>query len=171
LLLRPGREASIAELAREIGADPGNLHDEVERLVTAGILTDRRVGRSRLLQAADSPLARPLTELLQLGYGPKPASETVLHGVDGIQDAYIVGSWAARYLGQNGDFPHDIDIVIVGSPDRDVVTEKLVDAMRTIGQDVQVVFRSPASWKDARDAFTRTAKSGPMVELDLTEKS
>jgi predicted transcriptional regulator len=37
-----GRQASIDELAREVGVDPGNLEDEVERLVTAGILADRR---------------------------------------------------------------------------------------------------------------------------------
>ena len=169
LLLRPDREASIAELAREIGSDPGNLHDEVERLVAAGILTDRRVGRSRLLRAADSPLTRPLAELLLVGYGPKQASEAALRGIAGIEHAYIAGSWAARYLGHNGEFPHDIDVVLVGSPDRDDATEALVNALSQIGQDVQVVFRSPRSWTEAQDAFTRTAKSGPIVELQLTE--
>lgn len=168
LLLRPEREASIAELAREISADPGNLHDEVERLVTAGILADRRVGRSRLLRAAQSPLIHPLSELLLLGYGPKQASEAALRGIPGIHRAYIAGSWAARYLGHNGDFPHDIDVVLVGSPNRDDATEALVRAMADIGQDVQVVVRSQRSWGEADDAFTQTAKSGPLVELQLT---
>jgi hypothetical protein len=167
LLLQPKREASIAELARETGSDPGNLHDEVERLVTAGILNDRRVGRSRLLRAAASPLARPLTDLLLLGYGPKQASESALQGLAGIERAYIAGSWAARYLGDNGPFPHDIDIVLIGAPDRDEATDALESAMRPIGQDVQVVFRSPRSWNEEKDAFTRTAKSGPLVELEL----
>jgi hypothetical protein len=43
--------------------------------------------------------------------------------------------------------------------------------MRQIGQDVQVVFRSPASWREGRDAFTRTVKAGPLVELELTEQT
>ncbi|MCU1459713.1 MAG: regulatory protein ArsR [Actinomycetia bacterium] len=137
----------------------------------AGILSDRRVGRSRLLRAADSPLARPLGELLLLGYGPKQLSEAALQGIDGIDHAYLAGSWAARYLGDNGAFPHDIDVVVVGSPDRDDVTETLVDAMRQIGQDVQVVFRSSASWREGRDVFTRTVKAGPLVELELTEQT
>src|SRR6476620_2696290 len=65
VLLQPEREASIADLARETGTDPGNLHSEVERLVHAGILTDRRARRTRLLRAApDDPLARPLADLL-----------------------------------------------------------------------------------------------------------
>jgi len=56
VLLHPDREASIADLARETGSDPGNLHAEVERLVQAGILADRRAGRTRLLRAGNSAL-------------------------------------------------------------------------------------------------------------------
>jgi hypothetical protein len=167
LLLQPEREASIAELARETGADSGNLHSEVERLVTAGLLTDRRVGRTRLLQASDSPLNRPLADLLALGYGPKPALERALRHRHGIEHAYIGGSWAARYLGNNGPFPHDIDVIVVGAPDRDDVTDAVIDSLSSIGHDAQVIFRTAAAWRDARDTFTRTAKAGPLVELDL----
>ena len=59
------------------------------------------------------------------------------------------------------------DVVIVGSPDRDDATEAAASALRAIGHDAQVIFRSPAAWRDARDAFTRTAKASPLVELDL----
>jgi hypothetical protein len=167
LLLQPGREASIADLARETGADSGNLHSEVERLVRADILADRRVGRTRLLRASGSPLNRPLADLLVLGYGPKTALERVLRGAAGIDRVYVGGSWAARYLGENGPFPHDIDVIVVGSPDRDDVTDAVVDALAAIGHDAQVIFRSPSAWRDARDAFTRTAKDSPLVELEL----
>lgn len=165
--VRPDREASIADLARETATDPGNLHAEVERLVRAGILADRRAGRTRLLHAADSPLNRSLADLLLLGYGPKVAIEHALSDIPGIDHAYIGGSWAARYLGENGPFPHDIDVIVVGSPDRDDVAEAVVNALTAIGHDAQVIFRSPSAWRDARDAFTRTAKTGPLVELDL----
>lgn len=167
LLLQPEREASIAELAREIGSDPGNLHDEVQRLVKAAILTDRRVGRTRLLRAADSPLARPLADLLLIGYGPKAAAEDALGPIDGIEQAYIGGSWAARYSGEPGPFPHDIDVIIVGHPDRDDASEAVVDAVRAVGHEAQVIFRSPAAWREARDAFSRTAQTGPLVQLDI----
>jgi hypothetical protein len=167
VLLQPEREVSIADIARETGADPGNLHAEVERLVQAGILADRRVGRTRLLRAADSPLVRPLADLLVMGYGPKVATERVLRDLAGIQQAFIGGSWAARYHGEAGRFPHDIDVIIVGTPDRDDATEAVASALGAIGHDAQVIFRSPAAWRDARDAFTRTAKAGPIVELEI----
>lgn len=169
LLLQPDREASIADLAREVGADPGNLHAEVERLVGAGILVDRRIGRSRLLRAGDSPLVRPLADLLLLGYGPKRAAEDALRGRPGVRRAFIAGSWAARYQGRPGRFPHDIDVIVVGSPDRDEVADAVVDAMHGVGSDAQVIFRRPSAWRDARDAFTKTAKAGDLVELDIEE--
>lgn len=46
VLLHPDREASIADLGRETGSDPGNLHSDVERLAQAGIIADRRAGRT-----------------------------------------------------------------------------------------------------------------------------
>ncbi|SET22292.1 ArsR family transcriptional regulator [Geodermatophilus poikilotrophus] len=172
LLLQPTREASIAELAREIGADPGNLHADVQRLVEGGVLADRRVGRIRLLRAdASSPLVRPLTDLLLVAYGPKPVLEEALTGEPGIESALIVGSWAERYHGEAGPPPGDVDLVVIGEPDRDAVIEKVDEASRLLGREVQVVFRSPGGWEAAPDAFTRSVRERPTVELDLAEES
>ncbi len=171
LLLRPDREASIAELARETGADAGNLHKEAVRMIEAGILIDRRVGRTRLLRRGDSPLVKPLADLLELGYGPKPAIEHALGQAPGIEAAYIGGSWAARYLGVNGPFPRDIDVIVIGTPNRDDVSEAVLAALRPLGRDSQVIFRSRTAWEDADDAFTRTAKASPLVELDLRDEA
>ena len=167
VLLQQDREASIADLARETGSDPGNLHAEVERLVKAGILADRRAGRTRLLRAGDSALIGPLANLLLLGYGPKTAVEQALSGVPGIEQAFVGGSWAARYNGQAGAFPHDVDVIVVGTPNRDDVTEAVVDALHGVGHDGQVIFRTPTAWRQATDAFTRTAKNQPLVALTL----
>ncbi len=170
LLLQPTREASIAELAREIAADPGNLHADVQRLVEAGVLADRRVGRTRLLRAnSSSPLVRPLTDLLLVAYGPKPLLEEALTGEAGIESALIVGSWAARYHGEPGPPPGDVDLVVIGEPDRDAVIDRVAEASRLLGREVQVVFRSPGGWEAASDAFTRSVRDRPTVELDLAE--
>jgi hypothetical protein len=168
VLLQPDREASIADLARETGSDPGNLHSEVERLVQAGILADRRVGRTRLLRAGDSALVGPLADLLLLGYGPKTAVEDALTDIPDIEQAFIGGSWAARYHGQAGAFPHDVDVIVVGKPNRDDVTEAVIEALRAVGHDGQVIFRSPTAWREAKDTFTRTAKDSPLVELTIS---
>ncbi len=60
LYLRPGEEVTLSDLARRVGVSPGVIHAEVERLVTAGLISDRVEGRNRLLQAnTTTRIARP----------------------------------------------------------------------------------------------------------------
>jgi hypothetical protein len=43
------------------------------------------------------PVSRPLTDLLAVTYGPLPVLTDLLSEVAGVDQAYIYGSWAARY--------------------------------------------------------------------------
>ncbi len=49
--LHPDAEYSITDAANAIGASVKAVHQEVARLVEAGLLADRRVGTSRLVRA------------------------------------------------------------------------------------------------------------------------
>jgi hypothetical protein len=42
-----------------------------------------------------------------------------LGGVEGIDSAYLFGSWAARYAGEAGRPPADLDVPVIGATDRD----------------------------------------------------
>ncbi|MEV4356246.1 hypothetical protein [Nonomuraea sp. NPDC049625] len=59
-------------------------------------------------------VARPLTELLTLTYGPVAVLGEQLSGIAGIEEACIHGSWAARYSGEPGRVPNDVDVLVVG---------------------------------------------------------
>ena len=56
---------------------------------------------------------------------------------------------------------------MVGTPNRDDVTEAVIEALRAVGHDGQVIFRSVSAWRDAKDAFTRTTKDNPLVGLTI----
>ena len=114
LYLHPDAEYSLSEAASIIGASVKAVHSEASRLVEGGFAADRRIGNVRLLRAVqDSILARPLTDLLAVTYGPMPVLTDLLDAVDGIQHAFIYGSWAARYLGEPGPIPDDVDVLVV----------------------------------------------------------
>lgn len=169
LLLHPERESSIAALAVEIGADAGNLHADVQRLVTGGILADRRVGRTRLIRDAQSAYSKPLSELLMLAYGPKVLLEDTLRTVPGIAEAYIFGSWAARFNGDEGAIPHDVDLLVIGTDvDRDDIFGRATAVGAQLHQELQVVFRTPEVWADSADSFVATVRSRPLVQLELS---
>ena len=170
LLLHPEREFQLAELAREAGASHPAVLREVGRLVEAGILSDRRVGRSRLVQArTDTPLARPLTELIEVSFGPLPVLIEVLRAVAGVERAFVYGSWAARYHGEPGLPPTEIDVVAVGTPDPDELFDAAERARRRLRRDVSVHRVSARSWDTPTDddPFLTCVRDRPLVELGL----
>ncbi|MGZ6771755.1 MAG: winged helix-turn-helix domain-containing protein [Mycobacteriaceae bacterium] len=106
LFLHPGEEFSLSEVAKFVGASLPAVHHEVTRLLNCGLLLDRRQGNFRLVRAdMSSVLASPLSELMAVTYGPRAVLADVLTQVDGVDAAYLYGSWAARYQGQPGMVP------------------------------------------------------------------
>jgi predicted nucleotidyltransferase len=86
--------------------------------------------------------------------------------VNGIAAAYIYGSWAARHEGQTGQRPvGDIDVLILGEPDRDQLYAVLSDAEVRLGRPVQATIRD-ADWLDTGSgAFHDTLTSRPLLRL------
>jgi hypothetical protein len=119
VLLGPGKEWTLTGSASRTGASVSSVQREIARAEQAGVVSSRRPGNVRLVEAGDSPLTTPLTELLLRSFGPRQVLAEELEGVEGIESAYLFGSWAARYAGEAGRPPADLDILVIGVPDRD----------------------------------------------------
>ncbi|WP_285476465.1 ArsR family transcriptional regulator [Amycolatopsis sp. NBRC 101858] len=173
VLLHPDREYTITELADACGVTPTAALREVERLVEGGILEARRVGRSRLVKArTDTPLYRPLSDLMAVTYGPLPILAEALSGLDGVTEAYIYGSWAARHSGEPGPPPGDVDVLVVGSPDPDALFDLAERASRRLSREVNVHRISPEAWAaDTADPFVTSVRERPLAPLNLDRES
>lgn len=168
LFLLPDEEFSLSEIARRVGVSLPTVHSEVGRLVAAGLLVERRLGQARLVRAnAEHVLARPLTELLELTYGPVAVLPEVLAGLDDVREAYVYGSWAARRLGEPGPSPRDLDVVVIGSPTRAQLADASLVAGRRLHREVNITRIAPAVWDAGDDPFVRTLTSRPLVRLDI----
>lgn len=76
------------------------VHREVARLVDAGVLVERQVGRTRLIRGnLDRPLAAPLREILTIVSGPVVLLAEEFGRIDGIDSAILYGSFTARPRG------------------------------------------------------------------------
>lgn len=169
VLLHPEREFSLTELARELGASHTAVLREVNRLILAGILSDRRVGRTRMVTVcADSPLVRPLTDLIAVSFGPLPLLTETLRDVAGVGRAYIYGSWAARYDGEPGPPPADVDVLVIGSPDPDELFDIAEHTGRRLQREVHIHRVAATAWDaPTNDPFLTSVRERPLVELDL----
>lgn len=154
---------TIEAVATEAGVSYPLAHREVTRLVDSGLLHEQRVGNARLVQAnVASPLVAPLRQLLERSFGIPVLLHHVLADVSGIHAVAIFGSLARRLQGEHGLVPNDIDVLVIGHPDRDLVNRRLDDLEKRAGFEVNVTFMSQDKWNSAQDSFTKTVKSQPI---------
>ncbi len=162
----PDREWTIDELAERTDEPYQTVATEVRRLQEAGLLTAETVGRTKLLQAnRESPYLRPLAQLATMAFGPPTVIAEELDAVDGIDAIVLYGSWAARYEGEPGPSPQDIDVLVLGKPDRDDVFDAARRAEHRLGREVNVIQRTRRQWETATDGFAEQVRASPTVEV------
>ncbi len=66
----------------------------------------------------------------------------------GAETIVLFGSWTARYLGQAGRSPNDIDVLVIGDVDLDAMHDY---AERQIWRDTERIFRSGRYWSRTSD--------------------
>lgn len=163
---RPDEAHSVSELARRLGAHVSTVHREVDRLAEAGIFRDTRAGRTRLVEAGTRPAyIQELSALALKTFGPVPVLGDLLASVPGVDEAYVFGSWAERYTGVPGLLPEDVDMLVIGSPDRDTVYEAAGRAREITGLEIDVLIRSHEAWAAQEEGLIRAIRDGHLVPL------
>jgi predicted nucleotidyltransferase len=138
----------------------------VARLLKAGVLAGRRVGRLHFVQPnGASPYFPELSGLLLKVFGPRSILADMLCSLDGVEEAYLFGSWARRYEGEPGAPPGNIDVVVIGQPDVDAVYDACRQAGGILGQEVNPVVLTPAEWRSTRSGFVRELHEGALAAL------
>lgn len=166
VLADPARQWTIDELTDRTGEPYQTVATEVRRLQEADLLRATTIGRTKLLSANEAnPYLRPLSQLATMAFGPPIVIGEEFASVDGIEVVYVYGSWAARYHGEPGPAPNDIDLLVIGRPDRDDVYDAARRAQQRLGREVNVTQRTRKQWDTATDGFSEQVRSSPMVEV------
>jgi predicted nucleotidyltransferase len=129
------------------------VQGEIQRLIDAHVLYDRRQGRNRLVSAnPDHPASAPLTRLTLLTFGPHDIIADAFSTITGAGRVLIFGSWAARYAGQPGPPPNDIDVLVIGQTSRLELFGAADRAQRRIGTEVNPERCTPEQWDNPGDS-------------------
>lgn len=166
VLADPGVEWTVDDLATRTGQPYQTVGSEVRRLQDAELVVARSVGRTKLVRAnEDSPYFRPLAQLAVMSFGPPLVVGEEFGSLAGVSQVFIYGSWAARYEGESGPAPRDVDVLLIGAPDRDDSYEAARRAEERLGREVNVTIRNAQQWQSASDGFTRQLRSSPLLEI------
>jgi DNA-binding transcriptional ArsR family regulator len=171
LLGDPELELSLTDIAGRTGTPHASVYREIQRAEQAGLVKSRRLGNLRLARAnTDSPYYQGLSDVLSRAFGVPAVLAEALSPVAGIDDAYIYGSWAARHAGEPGQRPvRDIDVLILGEPDRDQLFSALDAAEKRLGRSVEAAIRDADWMGSGTGPFHQTLTRRPMLRIPLTK--
>ncbi len=161
LMLDPEKAWTLADLARQVGVDPATASREIGRASEAGLVNNRRVGSARLVSANQA--ARhfaAVREIVLAAFGPPAVIGEEFADIAGAAAVIIFGSWAARSAGLPGRPPGDIDVLILGVPDRLEVYDVAERAERRLGVEVNATIRSVEEWAGS-DRFLADVRARP----------
>jgi DNA-binding transcriptional ArsR family regulator len=166
LFANTSHELSVSELAKRVGTSLPTALRDVRRLQDAGIVLVRATGNLRLVKVnIEHPLYAPLSEIVLYSFGALEVLRGKFDLVEGLKAAFIYGSWAARYMGESGADPGDVDVLLIGSFDRSLAFEIAREASTLIGKRVNVNNLSEEEWDSKELGFVKTVQSRPMIQL------
>jgi DNA-binding transcriptional ArsR family regulator len=168
----PTRRWTLDELARRTHAPYQTVSHEVRRLEEAGLLAVEVIGRSKLIRIDDlNPNFGALAELATRTFGPPLVVAEEFGSIRGVDQLIIYGSWARRFAGEAGPAPGDVDLLVIGTPDRDDVYDAARRAAQRLGVEVNTTIRTARQWRGATDAFSRQVKAGPLLAVIREEQA
>lgn len=167
LYVDPQRDWTITDLSRLLGIPLTTVQGEIARLEESGIVSSRKIGRSRLVRAnTEHPAASPLSQLILMTFGPLPVIAAEFAACR-PEHVIIFGSWASRFSGEFGDTPADIDVLVVGDEvDRDCIYAAAERSEHRLNRPVNPVLRGTRSWSQLEsDPLVSEIVSGPFIDV------
>ncbi len=144
---------------------------EVGRAEQAGLLVTEKVGSSRQVRArVGHPLYGAVRQIILATYGPPMVVAEELADLEAADGVVLFGSWAARYLGEPGRAPNDLDLLVIGDADRNLVDDAAERVERRIGLPVQATVRTREQWDFERESFIREVKSRPLLVVLVADE-
>lgn len=161
----PEQRMHLRAIARAVETSAGTAARELDRLENAGLLRRVREGNQVYYEARpDQPLYGAIRDIVRQTVGVPAVIRWHLSGLAGVERAVIFGSYAHGPLKSDSD----VDLLIIGTPDRDDLTERLEIAGLEVGRPVNevVMTRDELDARRARkDRFMESIDTQPSIEV------
>ena len=147
-----------------MGASAPSVSKELAALEHGGVLSSRQVGRSIEYRLDNGPIAEATRTLFQRTVGVEAVLRRSLACLPGIQRALIHGSYAAGSERAGSD----IDVLVVGDPDRIELADRLAVVEREAGRPVNMLLLDRAQLESRLlqpDAFWSSVMANPRIPL------
>lgn len=162
-------ELAIGELADRAGVAQATASREVARLAEHGLVRTHTLGRNKLVRANwDLPWATDLRSILVQTVGVLGRLADALADVPGIDSAFVFGSWAARYRGDPGPPPRDVDVLVIGAASLPALRRACRPLERELRLEINPIVATVEEWSAPEPTpFLAQLKGQPIVAIPL----
>jgi predicted nucleotidyltransferase len=149
----PTARLHLRDLAERLDIDPANLSKELRRLETEGLFRSELSGRQKYFQLNRGyPLFAEVRSIVSKTVGASSLIAQSLKQIDGIEQAYLYGSFASNQQ----DAASDIDVLVIGTLRDEALAEAMRKIERQLGREVSYTVltrREFDSRRKRKDAF------------------
>ncbi|MEK7212506.1 MAG: nucleotidyltransferase domain-containing protein [Patescibacteria group bacterium] len=160
----PGARHYVQELARILKTDPKNLYRKLRELEKEGMLASDFSGKQRYFSLNNNyPLLREYRRIVFRTLFEKRLG-SALEGVEGVQEAYLFGSYAAQKM----NAASDVDLLVVGNHSSLALQRVIQSFQKEIGREINAVSMGPKEFlakRKRKDPFLKQVLSGKRIKL------
>lgn len=164
-LTRPGDEYYARQIAANANLGLGHVHRQLTRLEQLGLILSCRRGQEKLYRVNERhPLYPELKRIVYKTTGIGDVLREALAAVAGVQAAFIYGSVAR----DTERATSDIDLFILGVPDRAHLDAVLSEAEDRLGREISLVTMTADEWHAraaAHEGFIEELRRSPKIYL------
>jgi len=161
----PAARHHVRDLACRLGVDPSNLSRDLRGLESEGMFHSEVNGRQKYFQLNRSyPLLKEMRSIVTKTIGVAPAISQLLTAIEGIDEAYLFGSFARG----DADAQSDIDVLVIGTPPAAPLAQTISRLEKRLGREVNYTVLSRdefVSRRARKDAFLESVWRGKRVRL------
>jgi len=152
-------------LAERLNIDPSNLSKELGRLEREGLFRSEVSGRQKYFHLnRDYPLFGEVRSIVAKTIGAVPLLAQSLKKIEGIEEAYLYGSFARNQQ----DAASDIDVLVIGRPKGNDLAETVQKLERQLGREINYTVltrKELESRRDRKDVFLENVWHNKRVSL------
>ena len=159
------KEHYVNELARILEVDVKNLDKKLKELEKNGIFKSRFKGNQRHYSINTSfPLYKEYEKIVQKTIGVETSLKETFKKINGIEEAYIFGSYANNKL----DASSDIDIMIIGNHKALDAQKAVLKTQKLLNREINIIDMDRNEFdskKEKKDNFIREVFNNKTIKI------
>jgi len=162
LVYNQRKEFYLSEIARHVRTSAGTAQRELNKLLDLDFVTFRKRGNLNIYRLNERyPLLREIEAIVRKTFGIEAELADELRKVNGVQFAFLFGSYAKGGLKSDSD----IDVFIIGTPEEDDVYKAVQKVEDSVGREINYHLASKAEFaqKSKTSSFYRGILARPIM--------